>query len=319
MSQIDGDSAPSRPLSSVQKLRNMLADPEKVIVCPGVYDGYTARIALSEGAEVLYMTGAGTTMSRLGAPDLGLATQTDMLNTATMLASLSPTTPLIADADTGYGGAIMVGRTVTSYMRAGVAALHLEDQVVTKRCGHLSGKQIVPRMEFTSRIRAAVLAREKYARLVPGADIVIIARSDALQGFGYEEAVARLRDAVDVGADVVFLEGVETREQARRLVVDMEGTPCLFNNVPGGVSPDWGTEECREIGYRIAIHPALGIEVVYPAVRKAMRQLLDGGKVESVEKDGKRWSPREMFSVCGLDECLEFDREAGGKAFLDGA
>lgn len=283
-------------------------------MCPGVYDGYTARIALAEGAEVLYMTGAGTTMSRLGQPDLGLASLPDMLLNATLLASLSPQTPLIADADTGYGGTLMIRRTVTSYIRAGVAGLHLEDQVLTKRCGHLNGKEVVGKEEFVLRMRAAVLAREE-----SGMDIVLIARTDALQGLGYDEAVSRLKAAVHVGADVAFLEGVTSRAQAEKFVKDMAPTPCLFNNVPGGVSPDFNTQDCREIGYRIAIHPALGIEVVLPAVRKAVRQLLDGGRVESVEGDGKRWSPREMFEVCGLSECVEFDKRAGGKGYLDGA
>jgi len=158
-----------------------LADPEKFIACPGVYDGFTAQIALREGVDCLYMTGAGTTMSRLGQADMGVATLHDMVTNAGMIASLSPSTPLIADADTGYGGAIMVGRTVTSYIRAGVAGLHLEDQVVNKRCGHLKGKQLVDINEYASRIRAAVLAREQ-----SGGDIVIIARTDALQSFGYE-------------------------------------------------------------------------------------------------------------------------------------
>ncbi|KAF2014953.1 carboxyvinyl-carboxyphosphonate phosphorylmutase [Aaosphaeria arxii CBS 175.79] len=303
-----------KTVSAVEKLRAMIAEPDKIVVCPGVYDGYTARIALAEGVDCLYMTGAGTTMSRLGMADMGVATMNDMRDNAAMIASLSPSTPLIADADTGYGGAIMVGRTVTSYIRAGVAGLHLEDQVVTKRCGHLKGKQVVDIDEYVSRIRAAVMAREQ-----SGGDIVLIARTDALQGLGYDEAVKRLRAAVATGADVAFLEGVTTREDAESFVKDLAPTPCLFNNVPGGVSPDFTAQEAREIGYKIAIYPALGIEVVYPAVRKAVQDLLKSGRVESVEKDGKRWSPREMFEVCGLNEAMAFDREAGGKSYLDGA
>ncbi|PVI04716.1 carboxyvinyl-carboxyphosphonate phosphorylmutase [Periconia macrospinosa] len=301
-------------LTAVQKLRSMLADPEKLIVCPGVYDGYLARIALQEGADCLYMTGAGTTMSRLGMADMGLCTLNDMVTNAAMIASISPSTPLIADADTGYGGSLMVNRTVTSYVRAGVAGLHLEDQVLTKRCGHLKGKQVVDPEEFASRIRAAVLAREQ-----SGGDIVIIARTDALQGLGYEDAIARLNVAVKAGADAAFLEGVGSRDEAERFVKDLAPIPCLFNNVPGGVSPDFTSHEVKEIGYRIAIYPVLAIEVVYPAVKKAVRQLFDGGKVESAEEDGKRWSPRELFEVCGLSESMEFDRKVGGKAYLEDA
>ncbi|KAF2709896.1 carboxyvinyl-carboxyphosphonate phosphorylmutase [Pleomassaria siparia CBS 279.74] len=302
----------SRP-TTAQKLRAMLEDPGKLIVCPGVYDGYTARIALAEGVDCLYMTGAGTTMSVLGMADLGVATMNDMRDNASMIANIDPDTPLIADADTGYGGAIMVGRTVTQYMLAGVAGMHLEDQVVTKRCGHLSGKQLVSVSEYTSRIRAAVMARAA-AR----GDIVLIARTDALQSLGYDGALQRMRAAVGEGADVAFLEGVQTREQAEQFVRDMAPTPCLFNNVPGGVSPDFSVDEARQVGYRIAIYPALGIEVVYPAVRKAVRQLLTEGKVKGVEVDGKRWSPRELFEVCGLRETMEFDVKAGGTAYSKG-
>ncbi|KAF9739004.1 hypothetical protein PMIN06_012606 [Paraphaeosphaeria minitans] len=310
MAHINGD----KPLSAVQKLRIMLSDPAKFIVCPGIYDGYTARIALAEGAECLYMTGAGTTMSRLGMPDMGLAQMSDMLANASMLASISPHTPLIADADTGYGSALMVARTVSSYIRAGVAGLHLEDQVVTKRCGHLRGKQLVATDEFVSRIRAAVMAREQ-----SGGDVVIIARTDALAGEGYDEALKRLRAALAAGAEVAFLEGVTTRQEAERLTRDLAPTPCLFNNVPEGVSPDFSAKEAREIGYKIAIFPLLALEVVYPAVRNACRELLDEGGVKSVEKDGKRWGPRELFNVCGLDELMEFDRKAGGKGYVEDA
>ncbi|KAH8722753.1 methylisocitrate lyase-like protein [Phaeosphaeriaceae sp. PMI808] len=303
-----------RKLTAVQKLRSMLADPNKFIACPGVYDGFTARIVLKEGVDCLYMTGAGTTMSRLGMADMGVATLNDMVNNASMIASLSPGTPLIADADTGYGGAIMVGRTVTSYIRAGVAGLHLEDQVVNKRCGHLKGKQLVSVDDYASRIRAAVLAREQ-----SGGDIVIIARTDALQGFGYEEAMTRLRAAISAGAEVAFLEGVSSREDAQRVCQELSPTPCLFNNVPGGVSPDFSVKDCKEIGYRLAIFPCLAFEVVYPAVRKAMQQLNSIGTVESQEKDGRRYGPKELFQVCGLDELVEFDNQVGGGAYTTGA
>ncbi|KAG9194189.1 methylisocitrate lyase [Alternaria panax] len=305
--------APERRMTAVEKLRSMLADPNKFLSCPGVYDGFTARIAIQEGVDCLYMTGAGTTMSRLGAADMGVATLTDMLQNATMLASISPSTPLIADADTGYGGPVMVGRTVTSYIRAGVAGLHLEDQIVSKRCGHLNGKQLVDVEEFEARIRAARLAREE-----SGGDIVIIARTDALQGFGYDEALRRIRAAVAQGADMAFLEGVTTAEDAKRICADLAPTPCLFNSVPGGVSPDFTVEECKQMGYKLAIFPLLACEVVYPAVRKAIQQM-KAGHVESVEQDGKRYGPRELFRVCGLDELIEFDVKSGGLSYKNGA
>jgi 2-methylisocitrate lyase-like PEP mutase family enzyme len=255
-------------------------------------------------------TGAGTTMSRLGLADMGVATLNDMHANASTIASLSPSTPLIADADTGYGGAIQVGRTVTSYIRAGVAGLHLEDQVVSKRCGHLGGKQLVATEEFVARIRAAVLARKR-----SGCDIVIIARTDAVQGQGYDEAVTRLRSAVEAGAEVAFLEGVTSRADAERFVKDLTPTPCLFNNVPGGASPDFSTKDAKEIGYRIAIYPTVALEEVYTSVRRGIRGVLDTGVVRGTQDDGSRVGIRELFDSCGLQEAMDFDREAGGGAW----
>ncbi|KAJ4376138.1 hypothetical protein N0V83_001419 [Neocucurbitaria cava] len=303
-----------RRLTAVEKLRSMLADPDKFIACPGVYDGFTARIALGEGVDCLYMTGAGTTMSRLGMADMGIATLNDMLTNASMIANIDPSIPLIADADTGYGSAIMVGRTVTQFIRAGVAGLHLEDQVVNKRCGHLKGKQLVDVQEYASRIRAAKLARDQ-----SGGDIVIIARTDALQGFGYGEAIKRLKAAIAEGADVAFLEGVNTRDEAERACKELAPTPCLFNNVPGGVSPDFSVKDCKEIGYKLAIFPCLAFEMVYPAVRRAVRQLKETGNVDSFDGDGRRYGPKELFQVCGLDEMIAFDGQAGGTSYQNGA
>ena len=253
-------------------------------------------------------------MSRLGMADMGIATLNDMLSNASMIASLSPSTPLIADADTGFGSAIMVGRTVTQYIRAGIAGLHLEDQVTNKRCGHLRGKQLVDRKDYASRIRAACMARAQ-----SGGDIVIIARTDALQAHGYDEALARLQLAVREGADVCFLEGVTSTADAQRACADLAPTPCLFNNVPGGVSPDLSVAECKALGYKIAIFPCLALEIVYPAVRRAVRQLKSEGNVRSQEEDGRRFGPRELFQACGMDELMAFDVEAGGEGFEDGA
>lgn len=179
------------------------------------------------------MTGAGTAASTLGLPDLGLATLNDMLHNATMLASLDRTVPLVADADTGYGGPLMVARTVRSYIQAGVAGLHLEDQVVQKRCGHLLGKEVVGREEFYARIRAAVMARQEMREEV-GGDIVLIARTDALQGMGMDEALERLKRCVEIGVDVVFLEGLRSVEECKTVCEEMAPTPVLFNSVPGG-------------------------------------------------------------------------------------
>ena len=196
-------------------------------VAPGICDGISARCALEAGFTCLYQrsllpfcslslcltciiySGAATTASRLGQPDLAIATLNDFVQSAQMVCSLDPTCPVIADADTGFGGPAMVARTVTQYARSGVAGLHIEDQVQTKRCGHLLGKQVVSREEFVTRIRAAVIARDS---IPGGSDFVIIGRTDSAQVLGMEEAIIRLKLASDAGADVCFIEGVKSKE-----------------------------------------------------------------------------------------------------------
>ncbi|KAL2011397.1 hypothetical protein VTN00DRAFT_4115 [Thermoascus crustaceus] len=295
--------------SAVANLRALLADKSKIVVCPGVYDGFTARIALSEGFDCLYMTGAGTTISRLGMPDLGIATLNDMRDNAAMIAGLDPSVPLIADADTGYGGPLMVGRTVSQYMRAGVAALHLEDQVVNKRCGHLRNKELVPEEEYLSRIRAAVNARAE----TPG-DIVIIARTDALESLGYDVAISRLKRAIELGADVAFLEGITSREEAKKICEDLAPTPVLFNAVPGGVSPDLSAQEAKELGFQIIIFPAFALKPVYESVSQAAKILKEKG-AQDASGNG---SPRDLFNICGLKKAVEFDIAAGGRLYAKG-
>ncbi|ESZ98742.1 hypothetical protein SBOR_0848 [Sclerotinia borealis F-4128] len=297
-------------MTTAAKLRTLLANQDEIIVCPGVYDGFTARLALNAGFKTLYMTGAGTTMSCLGIADLGVATMNDMRDNASMIANIDPTTPLIADADTGYGGPLMVSRTVASYISAGVAAMHIEDQVVNKRCGHLRNKELVPLAEYTSRIRAAALKREELHR-----DIVIIARTDALADQGYDEAVTRLHAAVDAGADVVFLEGVRNVEEAKRVCAEFgeKGVPCLYNCVPGGMSPILSVKEATECGYRLIITPTLALGAVYESVGKAYKELLEEGNTK-----GNGVAVRDLFDSCGLKEATEFDVKAGGKLYENG-
>lgn len=244
-----------------------------------------------------------------GQADLGICTLNDMRANGETIASLSPTTPVIADADTGYGGPIMVARTVEQYARSGIAALHIEDQVQTKRCGHLSGKIVVDTETFVTRIRAAAQAR---ARI--GSDIVVIARTDALQGHGYEEAVARLRAARDAGADVGFLEGITSREMAIQIVRDLAPWPLLLNMVEHGATPAISSREAREMGFKIVIFP---FATIGPAL-KAMRAGLEKLKVEGLPGLDAEMTPQHLFRVCGLEESLGIDASAGGAAFRGG-
>ncbi|KAH6711398.1 isocitrate lyase family protein-like protein [Leptodontidium sp. MPI-SDFR-AT-0119] len=296
------------PESAASKLRSQLANKNDIIVCPGVYDGFTARLALNAGFKTLYMTGAGTTMSRLGIADLGVATMNDMRDNAAMIASIDPVIPLIADADTGYGGPLMVGRTTAAYITAGIAALHLEDQVVNKRCGHLKNKELVDESTFISRITAAANMRAQLGR-----DVVIIARTDALASLGYDTALTRLKAAVGAGADVAFLEGVASVEEAKKFCGDMGEVPCLYNCVPGGVSPVLSVMEAKGAGYRVMITPTLALEAVYEAVEDACRRLKDEG-----DASGNGVGVRKLFESCGLEEAVEFDVKAGGMGYEKG-
>ncbi|EXJ64332.1 methylisocitrate lyase [Cladophialophora yegresii CBS 114405] len=298
------------PLTGASRLREMLHDPSKVVVCPGVFDGLTARLALAAGYDALYMTGAGTSMSRLGWADLGLATLNDMRANAEMIASLDPSVPVLADADTGYGGPIMVTRTVTQYARAGVAALHIEDQVQEKRCGHLLGKQIVDRAVFLSRLRAAVSARNNLH-----SDMLIIARTDARQTYGFEEAVARLQEAIKVGVDVVFPEALQSHEEMAEMCRRMAPTPVLLNVVPGGVTPECTIEEARGMGFRVIIYPGLCISAVVESVAQELKTLKTTGTTSSRGSVGAGVSIKDAFNLCGLQECIDVDRQAGGKAY----
>lgn len=299
-----------KPPSGSTKLRKMLEETNDLIVCPGVYDGISARAAQEVGFNAMYMTGAGTTASRLGQPDLGIAHLHDMRANAEMIANLDPYgPPLIADMDTGYGGPIIVARTISEYIRAGVAGAHLEDQVLTKRCGHLGGKKVVPRDEYFARLRAAKSARDALH-----SDFVLIARTDALQTLGYDECLARLQTARDLGFDVGLLEGFESKEQARACVKELAPWPVLLNMVENGVTPLITVDEAREMGFRIMIFSFATICPAYLAIKETLERLRDKGVVGTP----KDLSPKTLFEVCGLKECMKIDLGAGSQSFADG-
>ena len=205
----------------------------------------------------------------------------------------------------------MVGRTVTQYMTAGVAALHLEDQVVNKRCGHLKNKELVDEEEYLSRIRAAVMAREQ----TPG-DIILIARSDALESLGYDASISRLKRAIALGADVAFLEGIRTKKQAIQVCSDLAPAPVLLNMVHGGVTPKFSAAEAKAMGFKMIIFPGFALKAVYTGVAGAANELKETG--DMAFEPSKNGRPQDIFNVCGLKECVEFDMAAGGTNYSKG-
>ncbi|KAJ7716520.1 Pyruvate/Phosphoenolpyruvate kinase-like domain-containing protein [Mycena metata] len=301
---LDGPLSPN----PATRLRQMLARPG-IIVAPGICDGISARCAIEAGFECLYQSGAATTASRLGQPDLAIATLNDFVGAAEMVCSLDPTMPIIADADTGFGGPTMIARTVTKYARAGVAGLHIEDQVQTKRCGHLLGKQVVSREEFLTRIRAAVIARDS---IPGGSDFVIIGRTDSAQVLGMDEALIRLKLAADAGADVCFIEGVKTKQLLELTVDTLAPKPVLVNVISGGFTPSFTSKEAEATGAKIIIFSLASCVPMVHALRAAMKSLRETGTDFSAAQG---MGPREFFEVMGLREVINLDSKAGGTAF----
>lgn len=203
----------------------------------------------------------------------------------------------------------MVSKSVQQYIQAGVAGFHIEDQVQNKRCGHLAGKKVVGLEEFMTRIRAAKLTKDRLH-----SDIVLIARTDALQQHGYEDCIRRLKAARDIGADVGLLEGFTSKEQARQAVQDLAPWPLLLNMVENGASPVITTKEAEEMGFRIMIFSFASLAPAYLGIRSALMHLKTEGVVGTPEGLG----PRKLFEVCGLMESMKMDTEAGGDGFADG-
>ncbi|MDE2007107.1 MAG: isocitrate lyase/PEP mutase family protein [Rhodospirillales bacterium] len=233
-------------MTQAAQLRTLLQAPG-MIVAPGAYDGLTAKLVEQAGFAAVYMTGAGTAAAA-GYPDFGLLTLTEMAANAGRLAR-AVSVPLIADADTGYGNELNAYRTVQEYERAGVAGLHIEDQVSPKRCGHLDRKEIVDREDWLAKLRAGCAARRDPAFLV-------IARTDARAVAGFDEAIARANLALEAGADMAFVEAPETIEEVAAIPRLVRG-PCLLNVVHKGKTPALDLRDAAGIGYRLAIVPGL--------------------------------------------------------------
>jgi 2,3-dimethylmalate lyase len=249
---------------AVRTTLRQLVSRKNGLVVPGAYDGISARLVERSGFPAVYMSGYGTSASRLGLPDLGYAGLAEMADHARNLTA-AVTIPLIADADTGYGNALSVRRTVQAYEAAGVAALHIEDQVAPKRCGHLSGHQIIPLPEFAGKIRAAAEARTD-------PDLMIIARTDAISAVDFDEALRRGEAAAKAGADMLFIEAPRDEAQVRRVAGAFD-TPLLYNYAPGGRSPLLPFSRLRELGYAVILLPIDALLVGVRAIAEFLVQV----------------------------------------------
>jgi carboxyvinyl-carboxyphosphonate phosphorylmutase len=276
-------------------LRQLLCQPN-IIVAPGAYDCLTAKLIDREGFPAVYMTGAGTAVTRVGKPDLGFTTLTEMLaNARAITATIS--VPLIADADTGYGGALNVYHTVREYERAGVAALHIEDQVFPKRCGHLDGKAVVPMADMLTRIRAACDARTDD-------DFVLIARTDALAVTGLDDTLRRCVAFAAAGADVLFVEALRSQEDIDRVRREID-VPLLYNFVEHGKSPLIPVPELRALGFKIVIFPGSIMLAVCTLAQRILRELRQYGTTAKFLED--MLSVQDFFALMGLQKFLALD------------
>lgn len=256
------------PANGPARLRELLSGDEPV-PAPGAYDALSARLVEAAGFPAVYMTGFGVAGSLLGRPDVGLVTMTEMVDAARRIVS-TVGVPVIADADTGYGNALNVIRTVREYERAGVAGIHLEDQVAPKRCGHFAGKQVIAAETMADRIRAAVAARTD-------PDFVLIARTDVRAVEGVDAAIERGRRYRDAGADVLFVEALQSEQEIEKVAGALQDVPLLFNWAEGGRTPPVELDRLRELGFSIVIFPLTALLAATRAIQGALAQVKADG------------------------------------------
>ena len=268
-----------------------LVESREILVMPGAYDALSAKLIEASGFDVVYMTGYGQSASKLGAPDVGLMTMSEMAERARdMCAAVS--VPVICDGDTGFGNVVNLVRTVREYERAGAAAIQLEDQTMPKKCGHMLGRQVVDAEEMVNKIRAAVAARQD-------PDFLIIARTDARTNHGVEEAIRRARLYEQAGADIIFVESLESVEEMR-MVNQTITKPTIANMVEGGRSPYLSAGELQALGYRLVVFPVLTLYAAMASVLDVLSELKDKGTVDLTS--GKMVNFTQFNELIGLPQ-----------------
>lgn len=277
-------------MNGAKNFKELLQGPE-IIVAPGAYDCMSARLIEAAGFPAVYITGAGVASSRLGKPDIGLTTMSDILDTARNIVDAT-SVPVICDVDTGYGNAINLIRTTQAFEQAGVAAIQVEDQVTPKRCGHTEGKQLISKAEMVKKIEAFQYAKRSE-------DFAIIARTDAIAVNGFDDAIDRSQAYAKAGADVLFVEAPRTTEEMKRIVDLLNDTPLLINIVDGGgKTPVLSTKELESIGFKIAIYPASPWMAAIKGMQQVLEELRNNGSTVGFAHG--MVSFQEMFEVVGL-------------------
>ena len=283
--------------NGAERLRQLLGQKEPIL-SPGAYDVLSARLIEEAGFPAVYMTGFGTAASLLGRPDVGLLTMSEMVDSARRIVQ-AVDVPGIADADTGYGNPINVIRTVREYEAAGVAAIHLEDQVMPKRCGHMEGKQLVPSAEMVARIKAACAARVSR-------DFQIIARTDARAVEGLPGAIARGKAYREAGADMLFIEAPQSQAEIEEVAKAFPGVPLFFNWAEGGKTPPMPLATLSSLGYKVIIFPLSALLTATQAIRRTLKVIKDSGSPIPVMAE--LGSFQEFLRFIGLPEIREIEQ-----------
>jgi 2-methylisocitrate lyase-like PEP mutase family enzyme len=284
-------------MNSRQVLKKLL-QRDKLLVAPGCFDGLSARLVEEAGFEAAYLSGGAVARS-MGIPDIGLVTMSESIERAAQVVS-AVKLPIIADADTGYGNAVNLVRTVREFERVGVAAIHIEDQITPKRCGHLDGKEVISIEEMEKKLEAALAARSD-------ADFCIIARTDARGVHGLDDAIERARVFAKLGVDAIFVEAPQSEEELAEIPRRLPGIPLLVNVFKGGKTPMLPMERLEKMGYRIAIYPSETQRAAIHAMRTALSTLKREGTTESIDDTLTTFKERDR--VVGLDDWQQIERE----------
>lgn len=281
------------------KMLKKLLQAKEILVAPGAYDVFSAKMIEKIGFKTVYMTGYGTSASILGKPDVGLLSMTEMSKRAGDIAK-AVNVPVIADADTGYGNPLNVRRTVMEYERGGVAGIQLEDQVFPKKCGHMMGRKIIPKEEMVQKIKAACDVREDK-------DFVIIARTDARTNYGLDEAIARGKAYQEAGADLIFIESPESIEEMQKINSEFSKIPTLANMVEGGRSPNLTIDELEKLGFSIVIFSTGPLYSATKGVKDYLTELKTKGTTSS--RINKMISFKEFNELIGLQDYLDLEKK----------
>jgi 2-methylisocitrate lyase-like PEP mutase family enzyme len=271
---------------------------KKILVAPGCFDGLSARLVEEAGFEAAYLSGGAVARS-MGIPDIGLVTMSEVIERAAQVASALKI-PVIADADTGYGNALNLVRTVREYERTGVAAIHIEDQITPKRCGHLDGKEVIPLAEMEKKLEAAL-------RIRTDTNFCIIARTDARGVHGLDDAIQRARAFARLGVDAVFIEAPQSEGELEEIPRTLPNVPLLVNVFKGGKTPMLPVQRLEKMGYRIAIYPSETQRAGIYAMRMALGLLKRDGTTESMDTALTTFKERDQ--IVGLDDWQKLERD----------